>query len=103
MAQAQLPDSIGNTARFLGVQTGRATGFNGTEAARPGADPSQDQERRGAVLPAFVDVGAPGLLTDGVQAQASLEGLQILVVRPGDRLDLQPVRLRLDGDAGRTG
>ena len=63
-------------ARVRRGRADRARGRDLTEAAGAGAAIPEDHERRGAVGPALVDVGAAGLLADGVEAVGAHEALR---------------------------
>ena len=71
---------------------GRAVGHRAVGAV-PGADVAQDHEGGGLVLPALADVGAAGLLAHRVEAELPHHGLDVRVVGPAGRLDLEPRRL----------
>src|SRR5215217_381721 len=85
--EAHLSGCVGDTPGFVEVELGRLACEDGAEATRAGADVAEDHEGGGPVVPALADVRAAGLLTDGVEAQAT-HGLFYLAVtlahgRPG--------------------
>src|SRR5262249_35160980 len=84
-------------ARLVGVELGGPAGVDLAEVAPPGALVTADEEGRLPVLPAFVDVGAAGLLADRVQALALDQLGELLVLRAPLELGLDPPRLALDG------
>jgi hypothetical protein len=59
--------AVGDAARLVRVVGGRLAGVDLAEVAAARALRAADEERRLAVLPALVDVGAAGLLAHGVQ------------------------------------
>ena len=69
--QAHRLHALGDPARFVAVQRGGLAGVDLAEVAAAGAHLTADQEGGLAVFPAFVDVGAAGLLAHGVQALAA--------------------------------
>ena len=97
VAQLHPHDALGDAARLVGVVVGGLAGVDLAEVAAPRALRAADEEGRLAVLPALVDVGAAGLLADGVQALVLHERVQRLVLGPHLRLGLDPLRLALDG------
>ena len=76
VAQAHLRDALGDAARLVGVVVGGLAGVDLAEVAAPGALRAADEERRLAVFPALVDVGAAGLLADRVQPLVLHERVQ---------------------------
>src|SRR5512145_2036431 len=56
------------------------------------ADLAQQQKRRGAVVPAFANVRAVGLLADGVEAVVTHQVDNVLVVLACGRTNFQPLR-----------
>ena len=105
MAQPHRLHLVGHPQRLQRVVPGRLAGLHVAEAAAAGADVAEDHEGRRAALPALADVGAVGLLADGVQVVAADLLLQPAVVRPARRRHLQPRRLagaaEGDGAVGR--
>ena len=106
MAQAHLLDLRRDPQRLERVVPGRNARLHVAEAAAAGADVAEDHERRGAALPALADVGALGLLADGVEVVVGDRLLQAAVRRAARRRDLEPRRLALAKraplDAGRA-
>ena len=74
VAQTHRLDALGDPARLVAVERRGLAGVDLAEVAAPGALVAADEERRLAVLPALVDVGAAGFLADGVQALARRPG-----------------------------
>ncbi len=68
---------------------------NGAVGAVPRADVTKDHERGGAVFPAFADIGAVGLLADGMQVELLHHLLEAYVIRASRGLHLEPRRLTL--------
>ena len=92
--------ALGDPARLVAVQFGGLTGVDLAEVAPAGALLAADQERRFAVFPAFVDVGAAGFLADGVQALPADQTLQRGELRTHPGAGLDPRRLAFDGGLG---
>ncbi len=87
-------DGIGDAHRFTEVHSTGQSRFHGTEAAAPGTGITQDHERRRAVFPpALMDIGAPGLLANGVQPFLAHQVLEVAEVVVGIQLYLEPFRL----------
>jgi hypothetical protein len=91
VGQAHAGHRLGHPAGLLGVERERPAGVDQAEAAGPGAAVAQDHEGGGAVGPALVDVGAAGLLADGVQLQAPHEVLELAVLAAQPGLDPHPL------------
>ena len=92
VVEPHLPDRFGDAARLVlvgGIGLGR---LDVAEPASAGALLAEDQEGGLPVLPALVDVRAPGLLAHRVEVEAPHDPLEVAVVRPERGLDLQPVR-----------
>jgi hypothetical protein len=66
---------------------------HGAVAAVPRADVPQDHERRRTMLPALTDVGAVGLLANGMEVQLPHQVLEPYIVSPAGGLHLEPRRL----------
>ena len=103
VAQPHPHDALGDAARLVGVVVGGLAGVDLAEVAAPRALRAADEEGRLAVLPALVDVGAAGLLADGVQALVLHERVQRRVLGPHLGAGLDPLRLALDGRLRRCG
>src|SRR6185437_6035696 len=103
VAQPHLLHALGYPARLVPVQLGRLTGGDLAEIATPGALLATDQEGRLAVLPAFVDVRAAGLLADRVQALGFHQLPQLGVLRTHHGPGLDPLRLAFDRGLGVAG
>src|SRR5690606_36678910 len=88
--------ALGHAPRLVGVVGGRLAGVDLAEVAAPRALRAADEEGRRPVFPAFVDVGAAGLLADRVQPLVLHERLEGLILRPHHRLRLDPFGLALD-------
>lgn len=67
MPETHRLDRLSDPFGFLGIRGCRAPGLDITETAIACAGVSKDKERRGPITPALTDVGAVGLLTDGVK------------------------------------
>ena len=89
--QAQSGDRLGDAARLVIVEPGRAARLDVAEAAGAGAGVAQDHDRGGALVPALPDVRAVGLLADGVEVQAAEQPLEVVVVLARRQLRLDPV------------
>ena len=85
MAQPHLLHLVGDPQRLQRVVPGRHARLHVAEAAAAGADVAEDHEGRRAALPALADVGAVGLLADGVQVVGADRRLEPAVgrARPG--------------------
>ena len=81
VAQAHRLHALGDPARLVAVEFGGLAGVDLAEVAPTGALLAADQEGGLAVFPALVDVGAAGLLADGVQALAADQALQLACTR----------------------
>ena len=68
VSQVHRGDRLRDPTRLVSIEGGRPSGVDLAEIAAPGALLAADEERRLAVLPALVDVGAARLLAHGVQA-----------------------------------
>src|SRR5690606_815631 len=90
----------GHPARLVSVVLLGLAGVDLAEVAAAGALVAADEERRLAVLPAFVDVGAARLFTDRVQALAAHERFQLGVFGARLQLGLDPRGLALDRGFG---
>ena len=71
---------------------GRAVG-DGAVGAVPGADVAQNHEGRGLCSQHSPTFGAARFLADGVEVELAHQALEVGVVRPAGRLDLEPARL----------
>ena len=91
--EAQSAERLGDPARLVVVEPGRPAGLDRAEATGPGAGVAQDHDRGGALVPALPDVGAAGLLADGVEAKAAEEPLEVVVVLAGRHPGPDPVRV----------
>lgn len=58
--------------------------------AAPGADVAEDEEGRGARVPAFPSIGAAGFFADGVELEPVHCLLDVEIVRAGLGFDLEP-------------
>ena len=94
--QPHLAHGLGDPARLVGVQLGGTAGVDLAEVTAPRALLAADQERGLPVLPALVDVGAPGLLAHRVQTTGADQALELGVLRTGARAGADPGRLALD-------
>jgi hypothetical protein len=97
VAQAHGLDGLGHPARLVGVELGRLAGVDLAEVAPARALVTADEEGGLPVFPALVDVGAAGLLADGVQALPLDQTTQVRELGTHRRPDLDPRRLALDG------
>ena len=103
VAQAHRADALGHAPGLVTVQRRGLAGVDLAEVAAARALLAADEERRLLVLPALEDVGAAGLLADGVQPLVLHQLLQRRVLRPGADTGLDPRRLLLDRDRGVPG
>ena len=103
VSQAHPRDRVGDPLRFAEVQRLRAARVDLAEVAPARAGPAAEQERRLAILPAFVDIGAAGLLADGVQSLSVDEVFELAVFGAEASANLDPGRLALDRCAGVAG
>ena len=101
--QAHSGDGLRDPARLALVKRQRLARVDLAEVTPPGALVAADQEGRLAVLPAFEDVRAAGLLAHRVQAFAADERFQFGVGRSGAQPGLDPRRLPLDRDLAVAG
>src|SRR6185295_305932 len=87
-------NGFANVTRFIGVKRYRLAFADGAEAAMPRADVSKNHEGRSALAPAFENVWAASLLTNGVQAQVIDHSIHTIerIVRTNS--DLEPVGSR---------
>src|SRR5690606_21441233 len=85
-------DGLGDAVRLVPVYRRRATGLNVAEAAGAGAGVAQHEERRGPLAPALAEVGAHGLLADGMQFLTAHQAAQPLVRFTTGRADANPLR-----------
>ena len=69
VGQAHPFHCLGQVGRLFGVHAAGRAGHHGAEAAAPRAHIPQDHESGRPLAPALIDVGAGGLLADGVQVQ----------------------------------
>src|ERR1700722_10796062 len=95
VAQAHARDRACNAGGLERVVPGGLAGLYVAEAAAPGAGVAEDHERGGAALPALADVGAGGLLADGVQVLVANQLRELAVALPTGRGHLEPGRLAL--------
>ena len=100
VAQAHRAHRLRDATRLVAVQRGGLAGVDLAEVAPARALLTADEERRLAVLPAFVDVGAARLLADGVQTFALDQRPHRGVLRTGAQARLDPLGLALDGCLG---
>ncbi len=100
VAQPHRLHRLGDPSGLVTVEVSGFAGVDLAEVATPRALVAADEERRLAVLPALIDVGAPGGLADGVQTLLADELFHRgeLGAHPGPRLD--PGRLALDRGLG---
>lgn len=69
MLQSHFLAGFGQALGFFRVNRIRLASGNRAEGASPGADISQDHERRGVMAPAFPDIRADGFDANRVQAK----------------------------------
>src|SRR5690606_26943019 len=94
--QAHLRDGLGDAAGLVPVEFGGPAGVDLAEVAAARALVAADEERGLPVLPAFVDVGAAGLLAHGVQALGLHQAVELAVLRAHLHPGLDPLGLALD-------
>ena len=96
VTQVKVAHRFGDAARLVPVVLGGTPRRDIAEVAAARAQGAAEQERCLAVLPALVDVGAPGLRAHRVQALGVGESAHVLVVltRLGGRAN--PLGLLLD-------
>src|SRR5829696_6244542 len=95
VAQAHSLHRLGHAQRLERVVVCRLAGLHVAEPAAPGAGVAEDHERGRAALPAFPDVGAGGLLADGVEALALDHPAELAIGGTARRRALEPGRLAL--------
>jgi hypothetical protein len=95
--EVHLADGLGDAARLVLVVPGRATGLDGAEAAGARAGVTEDHDRCRALLPALPDVGAAGLLADGVQGQVAQDALEVVIVGAGRQPGPDPLGVPTHG------
>ena len=95
VAQAHARDRARDARGLERVVPGRLAGLDVAEAAAARARVAEDHERGGAALPALADVGAGGLLADGVQVLRADQLGQLAVALPAGGGHLEPGRLAL--------
>src|ERR1700683_2281030 len=95
VAQAHARDRAGDAGWLERVVPGGLAGLDVAEAAAPRAGVAEDHERGGAALPALADVGAGGLLADGVQVLGADQLGELAVAPPAGWRHLEPRRLAL--------
>src|SRR5664279_818371 len=95
--QAHRLDALRDALRLLGVVRGGLGRLDLAEVAPARAGVAADEERGLAVLPAFEDVGAAGLLAYRVEAFAAHDRLELGVVGAHDGARTDPGRLALNG------
>jgi hypothetical protein len=66
-----------------------------TIGAISGANVAEDHERGSTVLPALADIGAVGLLANGVEVQLAHHLLEAEIIRSTGGFDLEPRRFPL--------
>ena len=88
--QVHRADGLGDAFRLQPVQGGGHAVFYVAEAAGAGADVAEHQEGGRARSPALAQVGAHGLLADGVQGFAAHQGADLLVSLAGRGADANP-------------
>src|SRR5262245_39599160 len=91
VADCQPPNRFADVARFVGVQARRFAFWHRAESAMPSADVAEDHEGCGALTPAFEDVRAARLLTDGMQAQVGDHAAHALEAFCCVKPDLEPL------------
>lgn len=80
MREVEMAHRFSDVSRLLDIKTSRLAFTDGTKTAMARADVSAQHECRGPVRPAFEDVWATGLLTDGVQVQALNQFQNIVLI-----------------------
>ncbi len=100
VAQTHRLHALGDPAGLVAVQLGGLAGVDLAEVAPTGALLAADEEGGLAVFPAFVDVGAAGLLADRVQTLPAHQGLELGVLGAHLQPGLDPRRLALDRGLG---
>ena len=96
VAQVEVTHGLGDTTRLILVVLGGTPRRDIAEVATTRAQGTTQEERRLAVLPALVNVGAPGLGAHRVQALRMRERTHVLVVLTGLRGRANPLGLLLD-------
>src|SRR5687767_612420 len=86
--------------RLRNIVLGRAAVGDGAIRAVPGTDVAEDHESRGAVLPAFADVGAVRYFAYGVKVELPHQVLEPHIVGTTGRPDLEPRRLAVGQRVG---
>jgi hypothetical protein len=94
--QAHRDHRLGHPAGLVGVELGRPAGVDLAEVTAPRTLIAANEEGGLAVLPTFVDVGAAGLLADGVQTLPLNQPAQRGELRPHPCGHLDPRGLAFD-------
>src|SRR3546814_4003724 len=96
MLQAELGDRETDIFRLHRIEAARTAGGDVAEGAGPRTGIAHDHEGGVLLCPAFADIRAAGLFTDGVKAVLP-DNVARLEIAPRDRrLDPDPTRLPLD-------
>src|SRR5690606_8097874 len=98
--EAHLAHRLRDPPGLVTVERGRLARVDLAEVAATRALGATGEERRLAVLPALVDVGAAGFLAHRVEPARAHEVLELGVLRAHRRAGLDPARLLLDRDGG---
>src|SRR5712671_93416 len=96
VAQTHELRRFGHALRLLLVRrrSGLARRY-GAKSARSRANVAENHERRRAMFPTFTHVRAARTLAHRIKAQRAHDALQILIIRPIEKFDAQPVRARM--------
>ena len=89
-SKAHAPNSLRHTTGFITVQEQWLAGFDGTEAAATRADIAENHKSGRSPSPTFGDIGASGLLADGMEALPSDHLFHFAVTCPGGQSHLKP-------------
>src|SRR4051794_8237281 len=100
MRKTKLRGRVGDMRGLVGIERGRQAGFDVTKSASTRAGIPHDHEGGVLFLPAFADIGATRLLTDGVKTVGSHDRLRLGIAFRHRRLDADPVGFLKRGSVG---
>ena len=100
MRKAELRGRLGDARRLVRIERARQAGLDVAEGAGARAGVAHDHEGGVLLLPALADIGAAGLLADGVQAVRAHDPLRLRIALRDRRLDADPVGLAQRGVSG---
>ena len=100
-ASPSLPCRLRDMHGFVRIERARQAGLDVAEGAGARAGVAHDHEGGVLLVPALADVGAAGLLADGVQAVLADDRVGRRVALGHRRLDADPVGLAQPAESGR--